>query len=112
MYFPFHLKILSDIEEMADQQECDRGVPLNHPTRGWLRRKVRKVAKLQQIELSQTATKKAMAELQRAILKGTENENDTRCQQTHKSFSTAFVDAMSAKARSTVATIIFATQND
>src|SRR5437667_6761493 len=99
MYFPFHLKIVGDIEDGADQQHCDQGAPLSHPTRGWLRRKVHKIARL---ELSQTATKKAMAELQRAILTSAEDADNVQCQQTHRSLSTAFVTAMSVNAQSTV----------
>ena len=92
----------SDIEDGVDQQQCDQGAPLSHPTRGWLRRKISKIARLQQIKLSQTGTKKAMAELQRAILTGTDN---IECQRTHRSLSTTFVTAMSTKAQSTVAKI-------
>jgi len=105
MYFPFHLKMVGDIEDGADQQHCDQGAPLCHPTRGWLRRKVHKIARLEKIKLSQTATKKAMAELQRAILTTAEDANNVQCQQTHRSLSTAFVTAMSAKAQSTVVKI-------
>ena len=104
-YFPFHLKMLSDVEDLAMQQHCDQGPSLTYPTRGWLRRKIRKIARVQKAELSQTATRKAMAELQRTILTITENENDICCQQVHRSLSTAFVTAMSAKAQSTVAKI-------
>jgi hypothetical protein len=102
---PFHLKMLGDIEDMAMQQHCDQGRPLTHPTRGWLRPKIRKIARVQKMELSQTTARKAMAELQRVLLTSSEDKNDICCQQIHRLLSTAFVAVMFAKAQSTIAKI-------
>ena len=91
-YFPFHLQMLQDIEE-AQPQRCQTDPkPSTHPTKRWLREAVNEIALSERLKLSDTARKKAMAELKRVIL---QNDKDGRCQLKHKALKTSFVSVAS-----------------
>jgi hypothetical protein len=101
-YLPLHFKILSDVEEAEDLQQQQE--PSARPTRGWLTREIKEIARLHGISLSHTAKKKAMAELLRTII-ASDDENGAECRPCHSSLQATFIAAMTAKARITIAEI-------
>ncbi len=86
-YFPFHLQMAKDVEDAAEHRVRVEPEPSSRPTSGWLGRKVKKIAQSEGLILSNTASKKAAAELERAILKGVD-----RCRPNiHASLTKSFV---------------------
>jgi hypothetical protein len=101
-YYPFHLKMLEDVENGQDvPQPQQPDEPSRRPSRGWLRRKIGKIARLQGVTLSQTAQRKATAELLRCIITS-EDADLAECRPCHASLSADFIASMSAKARTTI----------
>jgi hypothetical protein len=88
-YYPFHLKMLKDVEDDEEEPQV-ANEPTTRPGKGWLRRKVEKVAKACMVSLSQTAKKKFIAELKRAILY-TSNGGSVECRRVHQSGTDPFV---------------------
>ncbi|KAK9328755.1 hypothetical protein V1520DRAFT_356600 [Lipomyces starkeyi] len=66
-YYPLHLKMLVDIEQLAGSP-LSHAEPANRPSRGWLRRKVEKIALSERTTLSQTHKAKAMSWLLQMIV--------------------------------------------
>ncbi|KAK9349298.1 hypothetical protein V1522DRAFT_418204 [Lipomyces starkeyi] len=66
-YYPLHLKMLVDIEQLAGSP-LSHAEPASRPSRGWLRRKVEKIALSERTTLSQTHKAKAMSWLLQMVV--------------------------------------------
>ena len=86
-YFAFHLKMLRDIEEAQDQRVKVLPEPSTRPTSNWLEEEVSEIVKSVGLELTKTATKKARAELNSAILRA----KDGSLQRNHELWTDTFV---------------------
>jgi hypothetical protein len=88
-YYPFHLKMLKDVEDDGGELQL-ASEPTTRPGKGWLRRKVEKLARACLVRLSETAKRKFIAELKRAILYTSTGEA-VECRRVHQSGNDAFV---------------------
>ena len=86
-YFAFHLKMLRDIEQAQDQRVKLLPEPSTRPTSNWLEEEVNEIVKSVGLELTKTATKKARAELNKAILRA----KDGSLRRDHKLWTDTFV---------------------
>jgi hypothetical protein len=82
--------MLEDVEE-AEEEPLRQAAPATRPTKGWLRRKIEKIAAARQVTLSATAKRKAMAELERVVIATTGDPGIAECRQVHQSLSLEFV---------------------
>ena len=79
--------MVKDVEDAAEHRVQVEPEPSSRPTSGWLGREVKEIAQSEGLILSKTATKKAAAELERAIL-----QEEDRCRPNiHKSLTESFV---------------------
>jgi hypothetical protein len=81
--------MLKDVEDDEGEPQV-ANEPTTRPGKGWLRRKVEKLARACRVRLSETAKRKFMAELKRAILY-TPNGESVECRNVHQSGTDAFV---------------------
>jgi hypothetical protein len=82
--------MLADVEDGEDGP-LRQAEPATRPTKGWLRRKIEKISKAQNVTLSATAKRRAMSELDRVVIATTGDPRIAECRQVHQSLSLEFV---------------------